>query len=120
MLAPAALFLSGPDVLRTATGELATVEALGGATLHVARTGIADAVFTDEIEMLLATRDLLDLLPSSAAVEPPHRSSSDPADRETPAPAAMRVNVAYGADPRFCAFLKDEIGNMTGNGGNDA
>jgi DNA-binding transcriptional MocR family regulator len=42
------------------------------------------------------------------------------ADRDAPAPAAMRVNVAYGADPRFCAFLKDEIGNQMGNGGNDA
>lgn len=41
------------------------------------------------------------------------------ADRETAMPPAMRVNVAYGADPRFGAFLKDEISMLTGDGGDD-
>ncbi|MDX3929854.1 MAG: PLP-dependent aminotransferase family protein [Shinella sp.] len=41
------------------------------------------------------------------------------ADREVPAPPAMRVNVAYGADPRFCAFLREEIKNSTRSGGAD-
>jgi DNA-binding transcriptional MocR family regulator len=33
-------------------------------------------------------------------------------DRETPVRPAMRVNVAYGADPRFCAFLREELGRL--------
>jgi len=32
-------------------------------------------------------------------------------DRDVPVRPAMRVNVAYGSDPRFCAFLRDEVRN---------
>ncbi|MGH6861034.1 MAG: PLP-dependent aminotransferase family protein [Phyllobacterium sp.] len=41
------------------------------------------------------------------------------ADREVAVPPAMRVNVAYGGDPRFRAFLREEIGNSTRNGESD-
>ena len=85
MLAPSTLFLAGPDIVRGATGELASAETLGGATLHASRTGIADAAFTNEIEMLVAARDLLDLLPSAAGDAAPSRSTPDSPDRETPA-----------------------------------
>lgn len=40
-------------------------------------------------------------------------------DRDAPARPAMRVNVAYGADPRFCAFLREEVENNTHFGGSD-
>jgi acetyl-CoA carboxylase carboxyltransferase component len=52
MLARASrLYVSGPDVLRDAAGELATAEALGGAMLHATTSGIADRIFADEIEL---------------------------------------------------------------------
>jgi propionyl-CoA carboxylase beta chain len=85
MLAPSALYVAGPGVIREATGELATAEALGGATLHATRTGLADAVFANEIEMLFAARDLLALLPQSADGQGPLIPTPDPWDRETPA-----------------------------------
>lgn len=37
-------------------------------------------------------------------------------DRELSAQPAMRVNVAYGADPRFCAFLREEISDSRKSG----
>jgi DNA-binding transcriptional MocR family regulator len=40
-------------------------------------------------------------------------------ERDVPVRPAMRVNVAYGADARFCAFLRDEIRNVTHRGEND-
>lgn len=84
MHAASTLYLAGPDVVRAATGELASAESLGGPALHAAQTGIADAIFANEIDMLFAARELVDLLPSTAAGEPRHRQSPDSSDRESP------------------------------------
>lgn len=80
--ADAALMLAGSEVLRAATGELASTPMLGGATLHATQTGIADGVFADEIELLFATRALLDLLPGHRNAP---RVPSDADDRAAPA-----------------------------------
>ncbi|OWK29135.1 carboxyl transferase domain-containing protein [Sphingomonas mucosissima] len=80
-----ALYLAGPATLRRATGEIASVEALGGPSLHATRTGMADGVFANEIDLLLAARDLLDLLPSASDKPPPQIATGDPYDREEPA-----------------------------------
>ena len=73
--ADAALLLAGSEVLRDATGELASTAMLGGATLHAAQTGVADGVFDDEIE-------LLGLLPDPRDAP---RVPSDADDRLAPA-----------------------------------
>lgn len=67
----ATLHLAGPEVLRRATGEIASTDTLGGPSLHAIHTGIADRVFANEIDALFAARDLLDLLPSSAGAPSP-------------------------------------------------
>ncbi|MCC2980736.1 acyl-CoA carboxylase subunit beta [Sphingomonas sp. IC4-52] len=80
----AALHLAGPDVLRRATGEIASADALGGSTLHAIHTGMADRVFADEVELLFAAHDLLDLLPSSVGASTPLIFTADPPHREEP------------------------------------
>jgi propionyl-CoA carboxylase beta chain len=59
-----------------------TQEELGGALTHTAKTGVADVAFDNDIDALLAVRDLFDLLPPSNRCDTPVRPSTDPWDRE--------------------------------------
>jgi propionyl-CoA carboxylase beta chain len=74
------LFITGPDVIRTVTHEEVTKEALGGATTHTARSGIAHRAFADEASCLDAIRALLSYLPSNNAQDPPRTAPPVRAD----------------------------------------
>ena len=71
------MFVTGPDVVKTVTHEEVTHETLGGATTHTTRSGVADLAFSNDVEALLMTRRLVNFLPSSNRVRPPHRSTDD-------------------------------------------
>src|SRR5437867_3327637 len=58
------MFITGPDVIKTVTGEDVTFEELGGATTHATRSGIAGFIADDEAECLAQVRYLLSFLPS--------------------------------------------------------
>jgi propionyl-CoA carboxylase beta chain len=75
------MFVTGPDVVKTVTGEIVTQEELGGALTHTTRTSVADLAFEDDLETLLSVRDFVDFLPSSSREVPPLRPSADPWDR---------------------------------------
>jgi len=75
------MFVTGPDVVKTVTNEVVTQEELGGAITHTTKSGVADVAFDNDIEALLATRDLVDMLPSNNQVGVPERPSADPWDR---------------------------------------
>ena len=53
------MFLTGPDVILSVTGEQTTVEDLGGAFSHVAKSGVAHFACVDERECLDEVRRLL-------------------------------------------------------------
>ncbi len=65
------MFITGPDVIRTVTGEEVDHEALGGADVHAARSGVAHFVVEHEIAAFELTRRLLSYLPSNNAEDPP-------------------------------------------------
>jgi propionyl-CoA carboxylase beta chain len=75
------MFVTGPDVVKTVTNEIVTQEELGGASAHTIRSGVADIAFDNDIEALLAARELLDLLPQSNRHGVPERPTADPWDR---------------------------------------
>ena len=78
------MFITGPDVVRTVTGEEVTFEELGGAATHAAKSGVAQFTAPDEASCLEDARYLLSFLPQNNA-EPPQRSApTDPLDREDP------------------------------------
>ncbi len=79
------MFVTGPDVVRTVTNEVVTQEALGGAATHTTRSGVADGAFDNDIDALLAMRDLIDFLPASNRSGVPERPSADDWDRIEPA-----------------------------------
>ena len=65
------MFITGPDVIRTVTGEEVDVETLGGAATHAAISGVAHFVADDENRAFQLTRRLLSYLPSNNADDPP-------------------------------------------------
>jgi propionyl-CoA carboxylase beta chain len=65
------MFITGPDVIRTVTGEDVGMEDLGGARTHNTRSGNAHYLATDEDDAIDYVRALLSYLPSNNLDEPP-------------------------------------------------
>jgi acetyl-CoA carboxylase carboxyltransferase component len=78
------MFITGPDVVKTVTGEEVTLEELGGADSHASKSGIATFVADDEQTVLDDVRYLLSFLPSNNLEEPPRFSATDDPERRTP------------------------------------
>ena len=57
------MFVTGPDVVKTVTGEIVTAEDLGGATTHTRKSSVADGAFANDVETLAEIRRLFDFLP---------------------------------------------------------
>lgn len=71
------MFVTGPDVVKTVTNEIVTQEELGGAKAHTSKTGVADNAYDNDIEALMAARDLIDYLPINNRTQVPQRPSID-------------------------------------------
>ena len=78
------MFVTGPDVVKTVTGEIVTAEELGGAKTHTSRSSVADAAFENDVEALAEVRRLIDLLPLSNREVPPVRPFFDDPGRVEP------------------------------------
>src|SRR3954449_1223475 len=65
------MFITGPDVIKTVTGEDVTMEELGGAHTHMAKSGTAHYVASGEQDAFEYVRDLLSYLPSNNYSDPP-------------------------------------------------
>ena len=72
-----AMMITGPDVIRTVTGEDISIEDLGGARAHSTRSGVAHFMSADEDEALDLARALLAHLPSNNLSEPPSFDGPD-------------------------------------------
>jgi propionyl-CoA carboxylase beta chain len=78
------MFITGPDVVKTVTGEEVTFEELGGAATHASKSGVAHFVAPDEQTSLEDARYLLSFLPQNNLDPPPYFEPSDPPEREDP------------------------------------
>jgi propionyl-CoA carboxylase beta chain len=76
------MFITGPDVVKTVTGEEVTFEELGGAATHAAKSGVAHFISPDEEACLDDARYLLSFLPQNNVDPPPYTEPSDPRDRQ--------------------------------------
>ena len=72
------MFVTGPDVIKTVTGEDVTMEDLGGARTHMAKSGVAHYVASGEQDALDYVKDLLSYLPSNNQAAAPRLAPSDP------------------------------------------
>jgi acetyl-CoA carboxylase carboxyltransferase component len=75
------MFVTGPKVVKTVTGEEISTEDLGGADVHASKSGVSHFKVEDEEEGLLLIRKLLSYLPSNNLEEPPISECNDPIDR---------------------------------------
>ncbi|MBA3306909.1 MAG: acyl-CoA carboxylase subunit beta [Thermoleophilaceae bacterium] len=75
------MFITGPDVIRTVTGEEVEFEELGGAMTHNTKSGVAHFASEDEEACLEDARFLLSFLPQNNLELPPRMDSGDPHDR---------------------------------------
>ena len=78
------MFITGPEVIKTVTGEDVTFEQLGGAMTHNEKSGVAHFAAEDEKSALRLIRKLLSYIPSNNVEDPPILMSEDPADRRDP------------------------------------
>ena len=78
------MFITGPDVVKTVTGEDVTLEELGGAMSHATKSGVATFVAPDEKSCLDEVRYLLSFLPANNLEEPPWFQPADEPQRRTP------------------------------------
>jgi propionyl-CoA carboxylase beta chain len=76
------MFITGPDVVKTVTGEEVTFEELGGAATHASKSGVAQFTAADEDACLEDARYLLSFLPQNNLDAPPYSEPSDARDRQ--------------------------------------
>jgi len=75
------MFVTGPKVVKTVTGEVVTDEELGGAMVHGSKSGVTHFIADDEKEGLMLIRKLLSYIPQNNLEEPPLSPCDDPIDR---------------------------------------
>jgi propionyl-CoA carboxylase beta chain len=72
------MFITGPDVIKTVTGEDVTMEELGGAHTHMAKSGTAHYVASGEQDAFDYVRELISYLPSNNYADPPRYPAQVP------------------------------------------
>jgi acetyl-CoA carboxylase carboxyltransferase component len=77
------MYITGPDVIRSVTGEEVGFEDLGGADIHNSRSGVAHFVAENEEEGFEQIRTLLSFLPSNNMENPPYLPPEDDPFRPT-------------------------------------
>lgn len=75
------MFVTGPKVVKTVTGEVVTEQELGGALTHGTKSGVTHFIADDEREGILLIRKLISYLPQNNLEEPPLVPCDDPIDR---------------------------------------
>ena len=75
------MFVTGPKVVKTVTGEEVTSQELGGAMVHASKSGVSHFVADDEEEGIMLIRKLMSYIPQNNLEEPPVYHTSDPIDR---------------------------------------
>ncbi|MBQ9475199.1 MAG: acyl-CoA carboxylase subunit beta [Bacteroidales bacterium] len=75
------MFLTGPSVVKSVTGEVVSQEELGGASVHASKSGVAHFQADTEQEGIQKIKDLLSFLPQNNMEDAPARPTDDPASR---------------------------------------
>ncbi|MBE0651938.1 MAG: acyl-CoA carboxylase subunit beta [Bacteroidales bacterium] len=105
------MFVTGPKVAKTVTGEDITTDDLGGAEVHERKSGVSHFVVEDEEEGILLIRKLLSFLPQNNLEDPPVMECKDPIDR-----MEDTLNEIIPDDASIPYDVKDVIYMITDNG----
>ena len=105
------MFLTGPGVVKTVTGETVTQEDLGGAGVHASKSGVAHFAASDEREGIQTIKALLGFLPSNNREKAPFVETSDPAGRVDDA-----LNEIIPESPNKAYDMYQVIGSIVDDG----
>src|SRR6266481_901075 len=105
------MFITGPDVVRTVTGEEVSFEELGGAATHASKSGVAHFISPSEEACLEDARYLLSFLPQNNVDPPPYAEPSDSAERED-----ADLDSLIPDDPAKPYDMKDVISRVVDDG----
>jgi propionyl-CoA carboxylase beta chain len=72
------MFITGPDIIKTVTGEEVDFEDLGGGRAHNTKSGVAHYLADDEADAFAYVKELLSFLPSNNLSEPPAFPAPEP------------------------------------------
>lgn len=75
------MFITGPDVVKTVTGEEVSFEELGGAMTHNSKSGVAHMAANSEADCLYLIREMFSYLPSNNMEDAPYKATRDDALR---------------------------------------
>lgn len=75
------MFLTGPKVVKTVTGEDVSQEDLGGASVHASKSGVAHFAAEDGEDAIKTVRRLISFIPQNNLEEAPAVECNDPIDR---------------------------------------
>src|SRR4051812_39371946 len=104
------MFITGPDVVKTVTGEDVTLEQLGGALSHSTKSGVCTFVSADEKACLDDVRYLLRSLPANTLKAPPFVASGDDPERLCPELSDIMPDspkMPYDMKKVICAVVDD-------------
>ncbi|MEU2942693.1 acyl-CoA carboxylase subunit beta [Nocardiopsis alba] len=79
------MFITGPDVIKTVTGEDVSMEELGGAAAHSSKSGVAHYMGSDEQDAIDYVKSLLSHLPDNNLEDAPRLAPEDDPGEETTA-----------------------------------
>jgi acetyl-CoA carboxylase carboxyltransferase component len=89
------MFITGPDVIRTVTGEEVDFDTLGGAVTHASKSGVAHLIGDDEAHALTIAQRLLSYLPDSNREPPPYvQPADDPQRKDAALDALLQADAA--------------------------
>ncbi|ESS12906.1 MAG: propionyl-CoA carboxylase carboxyltransferase subunit [uncultured archaeon A07HR60] len=105
------MFITGPDVVETVTGEEVSFEELGGAVTHASTSGVAHMAADSEEEALDRIARLLSYLPQNNVENPPRVTPRDDPDR-----ADSQLNEIVPNTPRQPYDMTEVIGHVVDEG----
>ena len=105
------MFLTGPKVVKTVTGEDVTQEQLGGASVHASKSGVAHFAVDNEEEGIRLIRHLLSFIPQNNMEDAPCVEPTDVVDRVDDV-----LNTIIPDQPNKSYNMYDVIGTIVDNG----
>jgi propionyl-CoA carboxylase beta chain len=98
------MFITGPEVVKSVTGEEVTKEELGGTGVHATRSGVAHFSADNDMDCILKIRELVSFLPGNNMEEPPFVPTTDSPNRVDP-----RLDLLVPTNPNQPYDMKELI-----------
>src|SRR5512138_227522 len=104
------MFVTGPEVIKTVTHEEVTMDELGGAMTHNARSGVAHFAADNDEQALMMIRELMGFLPSNNMEDPPTQPCTDDLMRQD-----EKLQTVVPIDPNKPYDMKEIITTVVDN-----